>query len=41
VTVRNADYNGALPAGGSATFGFIAGVNGANNPPNNITCTTT
>jgi alpha-L-fucosidase 2 len=41
VTVTNAAYNGALPAGGSATFGFIASVSGANNPPTNITCTTT
>ena len=41
VTVRNVDYNGMLPAGASATFGFIATVNGANNPPKNITCTTT
>ncbi|WFE39955.1 glycoside hydrolase N-terminal domain-containing protein [Micromonospora sp. WMMD998] len=41
VTVRNADYNGALAAGASTTFGFIGSVNGANNPPTNLTCTTT
>ena len=41
VTVTNAAYNGALPAGGSTTFGFIATVSGTNNPPTNITCTTT
>ncbi|MCZ7438160.1 glycoside hydrolase N-terminal domain-containing protein [Micromonospora sp. WMMC241] len=41
VTVRNVDYNGALAAGASTTFGFIGTVNGANNPPTNLTCTTT
>ncbi|TDB82524.1 glycoside hydrolase N-terminal domain-containing protein [Micromonospora sp. KC721] len=41
VTVTNAAYNGALPAGGSASFGFIATVTGANNPPNELDCTTT
>ncbi|WP_349877536.1 glycoside hydrolase N-terminal domain-containing protein [Micromonospora sp. HUAS YX12] len=41
VTVRNVDYNGSLPAGGSTTFGFIGTAAGANNPPANITCTTT
>ncbi|MEH1124061.1 glycosyl hydrolase family 95 catalytic domain-containing protein [Micromonospora sp. CPCC 206061] len=41
VTVTNVAYNGALPAGGSTTFGFIASVSGANNPPANIACTTT
>ncbi|WFE35269.1 glycoside hydrolase N-terminal domain-containing protein [Micromonospora sp. WMMD975] len=41
VTVRNADYNGALAAGASTTFGFIGSVNGTNNPPTNLTCTTT
>ncbi|WP_435149147.1 glycosyl hydrolase family 95 catalytic domain-containing protein [Micromonospora aurantiaca (nom. illeg.)] len=41
VTVRNVDYNGSLPAGGSTTFGFIGAVNGTNNPPANLTCTTT
>ncbi|WP_089158162.1 glycosyl hydrolase family 95 catalytic domain-containing protein [Micromonospora sp. NBS 11-29] len=41
VTVRNVDYNGALPAGGSTTFGFIGTVNGTNNPPTNLACTTT
>ncbi|MEV0006470.1 cellulose-binding domain-containing protein [Micromonospora sp. NPDC050980] len=41
VTVRNVDYNGTLAAGASTTFGFIGTVNGANNPPTTITCTTT
>ncbi len=41
VTVSNASYNGALTAGAATTFGFIATVDGANNPPANITCTTT
>ncbi|MET8066165.1 glycoside hydrolase N-terminal domain-containing protein [Micromonospora sp. NPDC005313] len=40
VTVRNVDYNGSLPAGGSTTFGFIGTADGANNPPTNLTCTT-
>ncbi|QLQ35401.2 glycosyl hydrolase family 95 catalytic domain-containing protein [Micromonospora robiginosa] len=40
VTVRNADYNGALAAGASTTFGFIGSVTGANNPPTNLTCAT-
>jgi hypothetical protein len=33
--------NGALPARGSASFGFIANVNGTNSPPADITCTAT
>ncbi|MEU0079702.1 glycoside hydrolase N-terminal domain-containing protein [Micromonospora tulbaghiae] len=41
VTVRNVDYNGSLPAGGSTTFGFIGTAGGTNNPPANLTCTTT
>ncbi|MFD6717764.1 cellulose-binding protein [Micromonospora sp. TSRI0369] len=41
VTVRNVDYNGSLPAGGSTTFGFIGTAGGTNNPPTNLTCTTT
>ncbi|MFD0818573.1 cellulose binding domain-containing protein [Micromonospora zhanjiangensis] len=41
VTVKNVSYNGALAAGASTTFGFIASVGGTNNPPTNITCTTT
>ena len=40
-TVTNVAYNGALPAGGSTTFGFIANWNGVNNAPTNIICTTT
>ncbi|MFG1744541.1 glycoside hydrolase N-terminal domain-containing protein [Micromonospora chalcea] len=41
VTVRNVDYNGSVPAGGSTTFGFIGTAGGTNNPPTNLTCTTT
>jgi alpha-L-fucosidase 2 len=41
VTVVNAAYNGALAAGASTSFGFIASVTGTNNPPTNVTCTTT
>ncbi|MFG1885662.1 glycoside hydrolase N-terminal domain-containing protein [Micromonospora sp. NPDC049102] len=41
VRVTNVDYNGALPAGGSTTFGFIGTATGTNNPPTEITCTTT
>ncbi|WP_431946295.1 glycosyl hydrolase family 95 catalytic domain-containing protein [Micromonospora marina] len=41
VTVRNVDYNGSLPAGVSTTFGFIGSAGGTNNPPVNLTCTTT
>ena len=40
VSVTNVSYNGALAAGASVTFGFIASVSGTNNPPANITCTT-
>jgi alpha-L-fucosidase 2 len=38
VTVTNAAYNGALAAGASTTFGFIASVTGTNDPPATITC---
>ncbi|MEU7842084.1 glycoside hydrolase N-terminal domain-containing protein [Micromonospora sp. NPDC049114] len=41
VRVTNVDYNGSLPAGGSTTFGFLASATGTNNPPTDITCTTT
>ncbi|MFI7070798.1 glycosyl hydrolase family 95 catalytic domain-containing protein [Micromonospora sediminicola] len=41
VTVRNVDYNGALAAGASTTFGFIGSANGANDPPTSLTVTTT
>ncbi|GAB3971008.1 cellulose binding domain-containing protein [Plantactinospora veratri] len=41
VTVTNASYNGSLAAGASTTFGFIANLSGANNPPSQLTCTTT
>ncbi|WP_041832225.1 glycoside hydrolase N-terminal domain-containing protein [Actinoplanes sp. N902-109] len=40
VAVTNAAYNGALPAGGSTTFGFLATVTGANTAPAALTCTT-
>jgi hypothetical protein len=38
VTARNADWNGALAAGGSATFGFIASLAGSNSAPA-VSCT--
>jgi lysophospholipase L1-like esterase len=38
VTARNVDYNGALAAGASTQFGFLASVNGANNVPS-LSCT--
>ncbi|MET7836658.1 glycoside hydrolase N-terminal domain-containing protein [Micromonospora sediminicola] len=41
VTVRNVDYNGALAAGASTTFGFIGSANGANDPPTSLIVTTT
>jgi hypothetical protein len=37
VTVRNVSYNGALPANGTTTFGFIGG--GSSAVPNPVTCT--
>ena len=33
VTARNVSYNGALGAGASATFGFLASWTGANTAP--------
>jgi lysophospholipase L1-like esterase len=39
VTARNVAYNGTLPAGGSATFGFIASWNNATNAPPTVRCT--
>jgi hypothetical protein len=43
VTVTNADYNGAIPTGGSANFGFNGAWNGSNPNPasftlNGVTC---
>jgi len=38
VTARNADYNGRLAAGASASFGFIGGWTGTNAKPE-VTCT--
>ncbi len=38
VTVRNESYNGALAAGASTTFGFLA--SGAASVPDPVTCTT-
>jgi alpha-L-fucosidase 2 len=40
VTVTNAAYNGALAPGSATSFGLIASVTGANNPPTGITVTT-
>ncbi|MEV4754945.1 cellulose binding domain-containing protein [Micromonospora sp. NPDC049559] len=37
VTARNVSYNGALPAGGSTSFGFLVNGAGAGTPP--ISCT--
>jgi hypothetical protein len=39
VTAANAAYNGAIPAGGSTSFGFIA--NGTSQPVTGISCTVT
>ncbi|KAA9374545.1 hypothetical protein F5972_30340 [Microbispora cellulosiformans] len=39
VVVRNASYNGALAAGGSTTFGFIANGSGSGNTPGSVACT--
>ncbi|GAB3808623.1 hypothetical protein GCM10027605_41520 [Micromonospora zhanjiangensis] len=41
VSVSNVSYNGALAAGASTTFGFLGTSTGTNNPPTNLTCTTT
>jgi len=41
VTVVNAAHNGALAAGAATTFGFLGTTSGANNPPADLTCTTT
>ncbi|MFI5928205.1 cellulase family glycosylhydrolase [Micromonospora sp. NPDC051543] len=38
VTARNADYNGRLAAGASATFGFLGSWNGTNPTPQ-VSCT--
>ena len=39
VKVVNAGYNGAVAAGGAATFGFLGSTSGATNPvPSPITC---
>ncbi|WP_248965827.1 cellulose binding domain-containing protein [Sphaerisporangium perillae] len=39
VSVKNVSWNGGLAAGGSASFGFIATLNGANGVPASVTCT--
>jgi endoglucanase len=38
VTARNVSYNGAIGAGGSATFGFLGSWNGTNSVPS-LSCT--
>ncbi|MEU3604280.1 cellulose binding domain-containing protein [Streptomyces sp. NPDC035033] len=38
VTATHLSYNGTVPAGGSATFGFNASWTGANPPPAALTC---
>lgn len=40
VTVRNANYNGTIPANGTTTFGFTGSSTGTNPVPSAITCTT-
>nr|MDT0662835.1 cellulase family glycosylhydrolase [Micromonospora sp. DSM 115978] len=40
VTARNVGYNGNLPAGGSATFGFLGSWNGTNSAPSTLACST-
>ena len=39
VTVRNASYNGAVPPGGSTTFGFVASSTGVNTAAGTVACT--
>ncbi|MFI7050519.1 glycoside hydrolase family 6 protein [Streptosporangium canum] len=38
VSVRNADHNGALPPGASASFGFTGGWSGTNGVPSSVGC---
>ncbi|MFD7990129.1 lytic polysaccharide monooxygenase auxiliary activity family 9 protein [Streptomyces mexicanus] len=40
VTVRNTDYNGAVPADGSVTFGFTATSSGNDYPVGSVGCAT-
>ncbi|MBB5800986.1 endo-1,4-beta-xylanase [Saccharothrix ecbatanensis] len=40
VSVRNANYNGSVAAGGSTSFGFVGSWAGANPVPAAVTCTT-
>jgi Cellulose binding domain len=39
VTVRNAAYNGSVPANGTTTFGFVGASTGTNGAPTSLTCT--
>jgi endo-1,4-beta-xylanase len=39
ITVKNASYNGSIPANGSTTFGFTGSASGTATAPTNITCT--
>jgi cellulase/cellobiase CelA1 len=39
VTAHNMSYNGALPAGGSTTFGFLASWNNSTNAVPSVSCT--
>jgi endoglucanase len=41
ISVANASYNGALPAGGTTSFGFTANQTGTATVPTTITCTAT
>jgi hypothetical protein len=40
VSVRNANYNGSVAAGGSTSFGFLGSWTGTNPVPATVTCTT-
>ena len=39
VTVANLSWNGALPSGGTTSFGFNGAWSGANTAPAAVTCT--
>jgi len=39
VTVRNATYNGSVPANGTTSFGFTGTYSGSNTAPTDVTCT--
>ena len=39
VTVTNASYNAAVPAGGTVTVGFTANTTNSSNSPISVSCT--